>query len=63
MKNEYPERIYVDRDEEEGKRWYSIKGMGTEYVRADIVERQLAEAKERNKFLEQALKNAYHPPF
>ncbi len=32
-----PDRIWVERDEETNeKRWYSIKGMGVEYVRADV---------------------------
>lgn len=33
---EMPERIWAERDDETNeKRWYSIKGMGVEYVRAD----------------------------
>ena len=33
-----PGRIYVERDPDTNeKRWYSIKGMGEEYVRADLV--------------------------
>lgn len=31
-----PDRIWADRDEETGeKRWFSVRGMGREYVRAD----------------------------
>ena len=34
---EYPHRIWVERDEETNeKRWFSCKGMGVEYVRADL---------------------------
>lgn len=38
--NEMPERIWVERDDEtDAKRWYSIKGMGVEYIRADLATR------------------------
>lgn len=51
-----PERIYAERDEETNeKRWYSIKGMGVEYVRADALEaqaRELAEARAHEATLE-----------
>ena len=34
-----PNRIYAERDPEtNAKHWYSTKGMGVEYVRADEVE-------------------------
>jgi hypothetical protein len=36
-KNDLPDRIWVERDAETNeKRWYSIKGMGVEYVRASL---------------------------
>lgn len=38
MRDPYPARIYVERDEETNeKRWFSIRGMGVEYVRADTL--------------------------
>ncbi|MGY6251683.1 hypothetical protein ACXIUS_29860 [Bosea thiooxidans] len=39
MRDPYPARIYVERDEETNeKRWFSIAGSGVEYVRADTLQ-------------------------
>lgn len=36
---EYPRRVFIERDNETGeKRWFSLKGMGVEYVRANIAQ-------------------------
>lgn len=45
---ETPERIWADRDAETNeKQWFSIEGMGIEYVRADIAEHMRTELSNR----------------
>lgn len=34
----YPKRIFVERDEETNAKWFTIQGMGVEYIRADAYE-------------------------
>ena len=50
-----PDRIWVERDDETNeKRWFSIQGMGVEYVRADIADEMIEALRNLSENIEHA---------